>query len=312
MTNNSHLSIIGPDRRQMLMSAGAALLLNGAQAAATPRKKQVSDVHGIRSIDVNGTLLSYQRHAGRGKRRPLVFGHGYGLRGTGPIYRPLIDQLSQQFDVYALDMRGHGASAASFANWSQAAIADDLAAFVQKLELHGAVYAGHSLGGFTGMFAQIRHPGTFSALCLLATAAAGGNDAPASVKDAFVRDGRDAAKMRAAFGPLYMRPNANDIRLAADAVTRLDPSVHEAFYPNFGRNIITDQLHEIDVPVLLINGAMDNVVSPAEQHKTAGGLKRSKEVILSSEGHMLPIEAPTVVGRDIMNFLLHDISEVSA
>jgi pimeloyl-ACP methyl ester carboxylesterase len=315
MRDDKDQSTFYADRRQMLALAGVTLTLassSGAQGASltSDRKPRAPSTSTVRFVEINGARLAYQQHTGGGDRQLLIFSHGYGLRGTGAIYAPLIEQLTPHFDVYALDVRGHGASASSFANWSQTTIADDLAAFVSKLGLRGAVYAGHSLGGFTGLFAQIRHPGTFSALCLLATAAAGGNDAPASVEDAFVRDGRDDAKIRLAFRPLYMRPQPNDIRLAAEAVTLLDPAVHEAFYPNYGRNTITERLRDIDIPVLLINGAKDNVVSPVEQHKTAAGLRRSKEVILSGEGHMLPIEVPSTVARDMINFVLHDVPEM--
>lgn len=265
----------------------------------------------IRHIDLQGARLAYQHHAGEGPRRPLVFVHGYSLRGTGEIYAPLIARLRSEFDVYALDLRGHGASAESSADWSQAAIADDVAAFVDKLGLREAVYAGHSLGGFTGLFAQIRHPGTFSALALLATAAAAGGSPPPGLKDAFVTRGRDPAFTQGAFAAMYVRPGPNDIRRSADAVSLVDPSVHEAFFSNFARHIITERLAEVRIPVLLVNGGRDNVVLPAEQHRTALGLPRSKEVTFSGEGHMLPIEAPDATTREMVNFFLHDVREPS-
>lgn len=262
---------------------------------------------GIRHIEVNGTRLGYRHHVGGGQRRPLVFGHGYALRGTGDIYEKLFARLAADFDVYALDSRGHGASAASFADWSQAVIADDVAAFVDKLGLRGAVYAGHSLGGFTGMYAQIRHPGTFSALALLATAVAAGGVAPPGLKESFVTRGRDRAFTQPAFAAMYLHPGPGDVARAVDAVSVIDPSVHETFFSNFPNVVITEQLGQIRVPVLLVNGGKDTVVSPAGQHNTALGLSRSKEVTFAGEGHMLPIESSDATAREMINFFRYDV-----
>ena len=280
--------------------ASAAQLSGHGEANARGRASP------IQFVEVNGTRLGYRRHAGR-RGRPLVFVHGYALRGTGDIYESLFARLTDEFDVYALDLRGHGASAPSFANWSQAVIADDVAAFVEKMGLRGAFYAGHSLGGFTGMYAQIRHPGTFSALALLATAVASGGTPPPGLKESFVTRGRDRSFTEPAFASMYLHPGPGDVGRAAEAVGLIHPSVHETFFSNFARNVITDRLSEIQVPVLLLNGGKDTVVSPAEQHRTALGLSRNKEVTFSHEGHMLPIESAEATAREMLNFFRHDV-----
>lgn len=303
-------------RRAALLLAGGGLAFAGcasasaaaAQAPGSARAAAGSVAEPIRYVDLNGTRLGYRRHSGGGGRRPLVLVHGYSLSGTGEVYTALIDGLTSDFDVYALDLRGHGASAASSANWSQAAIADDLAAFVRKLGLRGAVYAGHSLGGFTGLYAQIRHPGTFSALALLATAVAQGGTPPPGLKEAFVARGRDPGFTEPAFSGMYLRPKPRDIRRAAEAVAMVPPSVHETFFSNFAKVVITDRLPEIRVPVLLINGGKDTVVSPAEQHITALGLGLHKEVTFSHEGHMLPIESAEATAREMLTFFRHDVA----
>lgn len=304
----------GMTRRAMFaMMGGAAASIGLAGAGAAPRaaaSETRAAAAPIRTVEVNGARLAYRSHGTGGERtdarRALVFGHGYALRGTADIYEALFARLAPDFDVYALDLRGHGASAASFAGWSQAAIADDMAGFVDRLGLRGAVYAGHSLGGFTGLFAQIRHPGTFSALALLATAAAGGGVAPPGLKEAFVTRGRDPGFAQEAFAGMYLHPGPDDVRRAAAAVGLIDPSVHETFFSNFAATTIAGRLSEIRAPVLVLNGGRDTVVSPAEQHKTALGLPRTKEVVFSGEGHMLPIEAADVTAREMLSFFRYD------
>jgi len=65
-------------------------------------------------------------------------------------------------------------------------------------------------------------------------------------------------------------------------------------------------LKDVAAPVLLICGERDNVVPPARQHDMARKLQRSKEVIFSTEGHMLPNESAGIAAREILAFLDHD------
>ena len=263
----------------------------------------------IAFIEVNGMRLAYQRLASRPGRTALVFFHGYALHGTGRVYRELFDRLQDDFDVYALDMRGHGASADAYEEWSKAALADDAAAFVRALGMNHAVCAGHSLGGFTAMYAQIRHPGTFSALLLLATAVASGGAAPPEVAQHFTKNARNHEMMRETFASTYFRPNEEHLDASARAVALVHPSVHQEFFSKYSRYVITEELCKIDVPVLMVNGAKETVVDLWEQHKTASGLPKCKEVTFSTDGHMLPIEAPAATAREMIKFCRDDIPD---
>lgn len=271
----------------------------------------------IQTIEVNGARLAYETHIATAGAPPLVFVHGYAMRATGPTYRLMLEILARTYSVYALDLRGHGGSAAASAGWSLEALADDVAAFPAALGLSGAVYVGHSLGGLTGLNAAIRNPAAFSsgfsALCLLASAAgSGGRHNPPGIGELFIAQGRDPAAMRQAFGPMYLRAAPEEIEHAVESVGLLDPAVHQAFFPSYMTFDVTGRLGEVRTPALVINGLRDVVVPPAEQHLTALALPRCKEVNLSSEGHMLPIEAPALVAREIVAFAGRDLGEVFA
>lgn len=268
---------------------------------------------GWKYVDVNGARLGYEIHELAKGRPPLVFVHGYAMRSTGPAYRALLSRLAADFTVYALDLRGHGASAGETAGWSLAAIADDVAAFAGALGLNGAVYAGHSLGGFTGMYAAIRHPGRFSALCLLATApASGGGHTPAETRRLITDQGRDRNAMSGFFSAMYVRADRQAVEHAVDSMGIVDRSVHEAFFEAFPGCVIAPQLGEIRIPVLVLSGVRDIVVPPHEQHATSLGLPFCKEVNFSGEGHMLPIEAAAMTAREIRGFCLSDVGDCFA
>jgi hypothetical protein len=110
-------------RRNLLALAvgGASLTASASSSLLSPNLAMALGKEAVLStpiafVEINGARLAYERH-GRPKRPALVFVHGYGLRGTGPLYAPLITKLATEFEVYALDLRGHGASASAGQNW---------------------------------------------------------------------------------------------------------------------------------------------------------------------------------------------------
>lgn len=259
-------------------------------------------VSDLRQIAVGSAQLGYEvRSEGTG-RPAAVFVHGYSGRSTGDeTYGELLSLLEAEFTIYAFDLRGHGSSASSFEDWSLATVADDVAVLVAKLGIEGAMYIGHSIGGFTGMYCQLRHPGTFSKMCLINTASAeGGGHTPKENEQLLMEHGRDQKFLEGALQTMYVR--GGDPRPHATAAALMNRRVHEAFYAEYYDLSIIEAISDIAVPVLALNGARDNVVPLSTQHKTAMSFPNCKEVIFTGEGHLLPIEAPHLVAREIIGF----------
>lgn len=266
----------------------------------------------VNQCRLNGIELAYRVYSTSSSRPPLVFVHGYALKGTGEIYRKMMADLAEHYEVYAIDLRGHGASAESWAGWSLEALADDVSAIAHELGLVDPLYVGHSLGGYLGMLSAIRSPGTYRAMALLATApASGGGHTTDEIIDIFTAKSNDRAVMTQFFAPMYTRADDAEVALGVDAVGEVHPSVHRAFYSTFPHHSLTDRLGTIDIPVLLVNGGSDFISPPEATHATALGLTRSKEVIFACEGHMLPIEAPRTTAREIITFFEHDVANLA-
>lgn len=260
----------------------------------------------LRYVSANGVRLGYEVHSEGSGRPPAVFAHGYSGRSTGETYPQLLRALAEEFTVYALDLRGHGASAAEVDGWSIAAVADDVAAVVRALGLDRPLYIGHSMGGFTGMYCEIRHPGVFSALCLLATAGAGGGGhAAPEVGQLMIEHGRNREILQGAFAPMYV--HGDDGSANVETVVLIDRRVHEAYFGEYPNLSILDQVGRIEAPVLVLNGALDNVVPVSEQHITALALPNCKEVTFTTEGHMLPRESGALTAREVIAFWRHDV-----
>jgi pimeloyl-ACP methyl ester carboxylesterase len=102
---------------------------------------------------------------------PVVLVHATGFHGRGWI--PLAAELTDEFAVWAVDQRGHGAAGKSpdgrYDNWD--VFVDDLMAVLDALgPATGAGPGawrgvGHSLGGAVLLSLEARRPGTFAGLC---------------------------------------------------------------------------------------------------------------------------------------------------
>lgn len=264
----------------------------------------------VRFADVNGVRLAYQVWGEEVGRPAAIFAHGYTGRSTGvELYGRLLGLLEKEFTVFALDMRGHGLSAdQGIDDWSMSAVADDMAAFVRALSLEKPLLIGHSFGGFTGMFCEVRHPGTFEALCLITPGSAeGAKDTPPELERLWIDHGNDRVFLLDALmdndQALYQDyPTAH-----IDAVVLMDRRVHLAYFGEYRSQIIIGDLDRIRVPVLMLNGALDNVVPLPTQHASALAIPDCKEVVFTTEGHLLPLESPVRVAREIVSFWQHDL-----
>ncbi|PJG46519.1 hypothetical protein CAF53_20370 [Sphingobium sp. LB126] len=257
----------------------------------------------MKRIELNGVELGYSTYGVENGKKALVFVHGYAMRSTGPLYEELLTRLSKRYAVYALDLRGHGASRDSWADWSFETLADDIVAFVETLRLDQPVFVGHSFGAPVGLFTEIRRPGTFSAFCLLCPGPADHRRDPVDALKFMIENGRNRDVLRPGFDGMFVRQPSPWTEATLDAVTSLDSGVHLALQAANPLFSIDDQLKDVAAPALLIRGEADPVVPPAIQHDMACKLPRCKEVVYSTEGHMLPIESALIVAREIDAFL---------
>ena len=91
----------------------------------------------------DGTHIFYKDW---GSGRPVVFSHGWPLTGDAWDAQMLFLGM-QGYRVIAHDRRGHGRSDQTWNGNEMDTYASDVAALFEKLDLHDAVFIGHSTGG---------------------------------------------------------------------------------------------------------------------------------------------------------------------
>jgi pimeloyl-ACP methyl ester carboxylesterase len=116
------------------------------------RDPRVQD-HAVAAPD--GVVL---RGISKGSGPPVVLLHGAGC--TSDIFSFLFKRFSLRgYRVFAFDLRGHGDSDA-VASLSAEALAGDLRAVLDTLDLSDATLVGHGLGGYAAVALAQYHPAT--------------------------------------------------------------------------------------------------------------------------------------------------------
>jgi len=123
------------------------------------------------TIKVNGVEL-YYKISGQGP--PVLLLHGNGEDHT--IFKVLVNKLSADFTVYAIDSRGHGRSS-KVKHLNYIDKMNDVAEFIEKLGIKNPVLYGFSDGGIIGLLLAINHPELLKKLII-----SGANTNPGGLK----------------------------------------------------------------------------------------------------------------------------------
>ncbi|MCL1465107.1 alpha/beta fold hydrolase [Argonema galeatum] len=112
----------------------------------------------------------YYVRAGQGhpQRPPLLLIHGFGA--STDHWRKNIAELSQDFEVWAIDLLGFGRSAKPNWQYSGDLWRDQLNDFITQVIDKPAVLAGNSLGGYAGLCVAAQRPQSAAGLILINSA----------------------------------------------------------------------------------------------------------------------------------------------
>ncbi len=102
--------------------------------AQTPKKSE--------TVLVNGKKIHYEVF---GEGEPLLLLHGYTL--SSKAWLPYVEDFDQKYEVYLIDLTGHGKSDPFTSDLSIKSVAKDLHALIQYLELDKIKSIGFSFGG---------------------------------------------------------------------------------------------------------------------------------------------------------------------
>lgn len=243
---------------------------------------------------------------------PLVLLHGWAMHSG--VWGPLVPQLAQRHRVHAIDLPGHGRSAA-LPSFGIAAVVERLDA-TYRAERAPIAVLGWSLGGLIAMAWSLSHPERVARLALVAATprfAAGDGWSCAMSQQTLQRFGDElevawkATVLR--FLTLQMRGSEQGHQVLAalrgELFARGEPSrrtLAQALAVLETTDLRAD-VGRIAQPALVIQGDRDTLVPPAAGDWLAAALPNGRFAAIAGAAHVPFLSHPAEFGALLAGFL---------
>ncbi len=206
-----------------------------------------------RYVTVGGVRLAYT-FSGDKSAPPIMLLHALGERAAN--WAPVIDSLAGGFGIYAVDLRGHGASDHT-GEYAFRLMRDDIIGMLDSLGLARVTLLGHSMGGVVAFLVAMEQPDRVERLI---------------VEDASPPYRRDR--------PVPERPADAELDFDWDVVPAVVGQV------NAGDPAAWDGLAAITAQTLLIGGGPDSYVRQDKIAEAAARIPRC-ELVTIPAGHLV-------------------------
>ena len=266
----------------------------------------------------DGINLNY-RIAGKGK--PIIFIHGWAMNSH--VWKYQMDELLKDFQIIAVDLRGHGESECGIRNaeYGFNIFVQDLKELINFLGIKKFTLAGWSMASFIIARYYFKYPEDVEKLIFI-----GGT--PKFLSENGYPHGQPMTMVKRLEQNLK-RDYENHIREFCGKLfisgERIDDSklseieslmFNEDFPPSSDvvlqtlnsllKDDIRDNLNDIKVPTLIIHGSIDKICPVGAGRYMAKKIPDSKLIILEGVGHAPFLTQPERVNKEIKEFIATD------
>lgn len=262
-------------------------------------------------VKTNNIELYYEIH-GAGKPLVLISGLGYPLWQ----WHRMVPFLAEHFQVITFDNRGVGQSDKPAGPYTAQMLATDTAGLLDALGIEKAVIMGHSMGGFIAQALALDFPQKVEKLVLCSTNFGGPRHAPITpeamavltdmTSDPLTRF-KNGLKVSTAPGWAEKNPAMIEAWVQWRIANPIEPIPYQA-QMSIGLALMPEaaafesKLPSLQVPTLILVGAHDKVVPPANASLLSEKIAGSKVVIFPDAGHFFPIEIAEAASQAILEF----------
>lgn len=252
-----------------------------------------------------GKEIRFTHYIGGGpaeQRPPLLLIHGAG--GNQLSWPPQLRRL-QGWDVYALDLPGHGDSPGPN-ELTIGGYADRVLDWMRGTELPPAVLIGHSMGAAIVLTMALRSGTAAAGLVLI------GVGGMLRVDPEIIRLSSTAASFPEAvdrviggsFGP-STPPRL--IELTRERIIEAGSGAFSLDFQACDHFDVRDRLSELELPTLVMCGEHDRMTPPKINQRLAESIRGAQWATIPRAGHMVMLEHPEAVAGRIEQFLLQRV-----
>jgi pimeloyl-ACP methyl ester carboxylesterase len=236
---------------------------------------------------------------------------GLGSKRLGWVRQ--LDVFGREYRTIAMDHRDTGDSDEVTEDYTVADLADDAAALLTALGITRAHVVGISLGGFAALQFALRHADMLDKLVLVSTSAGGSTHVAASPEilallapnpgtevgeRAIYNYSRIMAAEYVAAYPEEMQRIAETARYRPQSTAAYMRQLRAALAHD-----VTDSLHRVTVPTLVIHGEVDPLVPAANGANLAAKIPGARHIVYRGAGHIPIVERADDFNRDVLAFL---------
>lgn len=262
-------------------------------------------------IFANGINIQYEL---QGAGTPLVLISGLGYPAWQ--WKRMLPYLTPHFQVVTFDNRGVGGTDKPAGPYNAGLLAADTAALLDALGISSAVVMGHSMGGFIAQELALSYPAKVNKLVLSSTNFGGPHHVPitmeamtvmADVTSDPVTRFKNGLVVSTAPGFAEKHPELIQEWLEWRIANPIDPAGYQAQMA-IGLALIPEaasfehRLPGIKIPTLILFGAHDKVVPPANADLLAAKIPDNKVIVLPDAGHFFPMETPEAASQAVIDF----------
>ncbi|KJS31483.1 MAG: hypothetical protein VR64_11900 [Desulfatitalea sp. BRH_c12] len=250
----------------------------------------------------------YESH---GAGEPLIMIRGLG--SNADHWYAQVPDLSGHYRVITFDNRGIGRSSDSGEPFSIQDLAQDTVDLMDALAIERAHVLGVSLGGMIAQEIAIAYPQRVMGLILVATHCGGEHmvNAAEEVTEKIRRmvfEGSVAARAEAAeafFAPRTMLERPQVVEEYAAVSTKYPPGtdILKRQWHAVSNHDTYDRLHRIAAATLVLTGAEDVLIPPANATRLSERIPRANLRVIAGGGHQILIEQPVACNEAILAFL---------
>ncbi|MCH8499957.1 MAG: alpha/beta fold hydrolase [Marinobacter sp.] len=268
------------------------------------------EVHTLQIQDGQITI-SYATNAPQAERDTILLIHGFGANKEN--WHRMARHLTADYNVYALDLPGHGASSKPLD--LPYGVVDQVGYVLQAMDalaVKQAHIAGNSMGGaISAAFARV-HPDRVITVTLFNPA--GSTRYPAELDDYLARgenplvvEKRGDFKRLMAFAleerPFIPWPLTSVLEDRAMANEEINNIIFAALRTSGETGSLEDEMPYIQAPTLIIWGDQDRVLNYRNAEVFNDLIPDSRKVILPNIGHAPMIETPKVSAALMTEFI---------
>ena len=242
------------------------------------------------------------RTAGAGEAVVLL--HGFPF--SSQVWNSQIETLSKTHFVIAPDLRGSGKSSVSAGPYLMETLAGDLAAILEALGVAHAAIVGHSLGGYVALAFFRMFSERVTRLALVCTRMDEDTAEVAKTRINIADSAEASDSMRPIIdfynGKLLARGTSAAMHAGAlQMMEATNPAGAAAMLRGIAARVSSEDLvEELQIPVLIITGAVDTL-SPAAIWE--GVIPGATLAVCPVSAHMPMLEEPDRLSVSLENFL---------